>query len=112
MESYKNEPFIPEYDLAIKGIVSEIFKEQSAAAVKRLREAFIKLLINGIPPEFIFMGMLKEIMKKPKSERFQMNVINECSLFENRSQNGQKAIMHLEAFVAKIMCLLVDKNSN
>jgi replication factor C subunit 3/5 len=112
LEAYKNEPFIPEYDVSIKGIVSEIFKEQSAATVKRLREAFLKLLINGIPPEFIFMGLLKEIMKKPKSEKFQMNVINECSFYENRSQNGQKAIMHLEAFIAKIMCLLVDKNNN
>ena len=112
MEAYKTEPYVPEYDLSIKGIVSEIFREQSAATVKKLREAFMKLLINGIPPEFIFIGMLKEIMKKPKSERFQMNVINECSFFENRSQNGQKAIMHLEAFVAKIMCLLVDKNNN
>ena len=112
MEAYKNEPFVPEYDQSIKGIVTEIFKEQSAATVKRLREAFLKLLVNGIPPEFIFMGMLKEIIKKPKSEKFQMCVINECSFFENRSQNGQKAIMHLEAFIAKIMCLLVDKNLN
>ena len=72
----------------------------------------MKLLINGIPPEFIFMGVLKEIMKKGKSEKFQMNVINECSFFENRCQSGQKAIMHLEAFIAKVMCLLVDKNLN
>lgn len=84
MESYKNEIFIPEYDAAIKGIANEMFKEQSAACVKRLREAFLKLLVNGVPCEFIFVNLLKEIFKKPKHEKFKIAVINAASVFENR----------------------------
>jgi len=61
-----------------------MFKEQSAVTVRKLREAFVKLLINGIPPEFIFINLIKEIFKKPKSEKFKIAVINSASIFENR----------------------------
>jgi len=61
-----------------------MFKEQSAGTVRKLREAFIKLLINGIPPEIIFINLVKEIFKKPKSEKFKIAVINAASVFENR----------------------------
>ncbi len=61
-----------------------MFKEQSAAAVRKLREAFIKLLINGIPAEFIFINLIKEIFKKPKSDKFKIAIINAASIFENR----------------------------
>ncbi len=61
-----------------------MFKDQSAGMVRKLREAFVKLLINGIPPEFIFINLIKEIFKKPKNEKFKIAVVNAASFYENR----------------------------
>ncbi|KAL2232875.1 UNVERIFIED_CONTAM: Replication factor C subunit 3 [Sesamum indicum] len=63
----------------VSEIASSIFKEQSPKRLFEVRGKLYELLINCIPPEII--------------------------LKEHRLRLGQKAIFHLEAFVAKFMSI-------
>nr|XP_048334108.1 replication factor C subunit 3-like [Ziziphus jujuba var. spinosa] len=63
----------------ISEIASDIMKEQSLKWLFQVRLKLYELLVNCIPPETI--------------------------LKENRMRLGQKEIFHLEAFLAKFMCI-------
>lgn len=84
LEAYKNEIFVPEYATSIKGIVTEILKDQSAGTVKKLRDAFMKLLINGVPNELIILNLVQDICSRVKSESVKWDIIQWAALYDNR----------------------------
>jgi len=104
-------PFSP--DQVIQDADWEVFLKQTGAAIieqqtpKRLlevRSRFYELLTHCIPPDVIFKGLLKELIKNCdgtlKSEVTQL-----AAYYEHRLQLGTKPIYHLEAFTAKFMSI-------
>lgn len=106
LESYSKKIFIPEYVSAIQSICYEIKKEQSPNALKRLRQNILKLIVNGIESEGIILGVTKEMLKIEKNELKQKEIIRWGAIFDERAQNGTKAIFHIEALIARIMLIL------
>lgn len=47
--------------------------------------------------------MVKQLVDKVPDNELKMRFIQEAAFYEHRLRVGQKAIFHLEAFVAKIM---------
>lgn len=47
--------------------------------------------------------MAKQLVDKVPDNELKMRFIQEAAFYEHRLRVGQKAIFHLEAFVAKIM---------
>lgn len=84
LEQYKNDIFIPEYITSIKGICAEIIKDQSPAKLKQLREAFLKLLINGVPTDIIVLNMIRELCTKAKTEDVKRQIISWGCYYDNR----------------------------
>ncbi|KMZ61210.1 Replication factor C subunit 5 [Zostera marina] len=85
-------------------IVSDIMKEQSPKRLFLVRGKLYELLINCIPPGFILKNLLSELLKKLDDE-LKHEVCHWAAHYEHRMQLGQKAIFHLEAFVAKFMSI-------
>ena len=73
-------------------------------ATCQVRTRLYELIAHCIPPEVIFVGIQKELVKvcdgELKTELCQM-----AAFYEHRLQKGNKAIYHLEAFVAKFMAI-------
>lgn len=69
---------------SIKGIAKEILNEQSAGALKRLREPYMKLLVNGVPNEIIIINLVKELCLLIKSEEIKIELIKWASFYDNR----------------------------
>ncbi|KAJ9505407.1 hypothetical protein QJQ45_007145, partial [Haematococcus lacustris] len=67
-----------------------------------VRGKLYELLANCIPPDVILKGLLAELLKKLDDEMKQELVLW-AAFYEHRLCEGQKAIFHLEAFVAKFM---------
>ncbi|GMN38987.1 hypothetical protein TIFTF001_008206 [Ficus carica] len=85
-------------------IASDIMKEQSPKRLYQVRQKLYELLVNCIPPEIILKRLLYELLKKLDAE-LKHEVCRWAAYYEHRMRLGQKAIFHIEAFVAKFMSI-------
>eukprot|EP00898_Chlorokybus_atmophyticus_P007285 jgi/Chlat1/7558/Chrsp63S07060 len=93
-----------DWELFVTDIASDILSEQSPKRLLGVRQMLYELLVNCIPPEIILKTLALELMKKLDAE-LKNEVIHWAAYYEHRLQCGQKAIFHLEAFVAKFMAI-------
>ena len=92
----------PDWELYICEIAADILNEQSAKRLYMVRGKLYELLVNCIPPEVILRRLALELMRKLDDE-LKRSTAEAAAFYEHRLQEGQKAIFHLEAFVAKFM---------
>ena len=73
-----------------------------------MRAKLYELLANCIPPELIFKTLVDELVRSMDDE-LKHQVVHWAAFYESRLVGyGQKAIYHLEAFVAKVMTMYKD----
>ncbi|KAM0022981.1 putative AAA+ ATPase domain, DNA polymerase III, clamp loader complex, gamma/delta/delta subunit [Helianthus debilis subsp. tardiflorus] len=103
---FTNNQVIPPMDWEeyVTEIASDIMKEQSPKRLFQVRGKLYELLVNCIPPEIILKRLLFELLKKLDSE-LKHEVCHWAASYEHRMRLGQKAIFHIEAFVAKFMSI-------
>jgi hypothetical protein len=70
--------------MSIRTICTDLIKEQSAPSLKKQRDAFLKLLINGVPCDIIILNMVKELCLQLKSEDKKRQIISWASFYDNR----------------------------
>lgn len=88
----------------VSEISSDIMREQSPKRLFQVRGKLYELLSNCIPPEVILKRLLSELLKK-LDEELKLEVSHWAAYYEHRMRQGQKAIFHLEAFIAKFMSI-------
>ncbi|KAJ8506616.1 hypothetical protein OPV22_007502 [Ensete ventricosum] len=88
-----------DWEQYVSEIASDIMKEQSPKRLFSVRGKIYELLVNCIPPEIILKKLLSELLKKLDSE-LKHEVCHWAAYYEHRMRLGQKAIFHIEAFVA------------
>jgi len=96
--------FTPEWERAIDNIANMALEEPSPKRLKLLREKVNELLVACIPSDLIFRRLTDKLVNKVD------NVLNaefaRCAAFhQHRCKQGSKDIMHIEAFLARIMAL-------
>ncbi|PIA59865.1 hypothetical protein AQUCO_00400616v1 [Aquilegia coerulea] len=93
-----------DWEQYVSEIASDIMQEQSPKRLFMVRGKLYELLINCIPPEIILKRLLSELLKKLDAE-LKHEVCHWAAYYEHRMRLGQKAIFHIEAFVAKFMSI-------
>ncbi|KAI3924410.1 hypothetical protein MKW98_032611 [Papaver atlanticum] len=93
-----------DWEQYITEIASDILQEQSPKRLFVVRGKLYELLINCIPPVLILKRLLFELLKKLDAE-LKHEVCYWAAYYEHRMRLGQKAIFHMEAFVAKFMSI-------
>lgn len=103
---FTNNQAIPPMDWEeyVAEVASDIMKEQSPKRLFQVRGKLYELISNCIPPDVILKRLLFELLKKLDSE-LKHEVCHWAAYYEHRMRLGQKAIFHLEAFVAKFMSI-------
>ncbi|XP_060524262.1 replication factor C subunit 3 [Cylas formicarius] len=94
----------PDWRIFIKKTANAIVHQQSLNNLMKVRENLYELLTNGIPPEIIFKYLVQELVLKCDQQIIPA-VLHEAAIYEHRMSQGNKHIVHLEAFVVKFMCL-------
>ncbi|KAL1922833.1 uncharacterized protein VTP21DRAFT_9209 [Calcarisporiella thermophila] len=97
---------IPPYDWEefVKQIAQMIVKEQSPTRLAQVRAKLYELLCHCIPPNIILKTLAFELIATVDTE-LKGEITKQAAAYEHKLQCGQKAIFHLEAFVAKVMCV-------
>ncbi len=93
-----------DWELYVAQIAREILSEQSPKALFQVRNRLYELLVNAISPELVLRTLSAELLAKLDSE-LKHEVVAYAAFFDHRLQLGQKAIIHLEAFVARFMAI-------
>ncbi|XP_041980135.1 replication factor C subunit 3 [Aricia agestis] len=94
----------PDWQVFIRETASMILSEQSPKKLGEVRQKLYELIIHGIPPDMIFAGLLKELVRNCDMA-MKCQVASYAAEYEHRMRQGNKAIFHLEAFVAKFMAI-------
>jgi len=91
-----------DWELVCMDIASLLMREQSNKRLLLVRTRFYELLTHAIPADAIFERVTTELLRSADQEI--APAICECAAeYEHRLGQGQKAIIHLEAFAARFM---------
>eukprot|EP00826_Nyctotherus_ovalis_P021148 TRINITY_DN1676_c0_g2_i2.p1 TRINITY_DN1676_c0_g2~~TRINITY_DN1676_c0_g2_i2.p1 ORF type:complete len:396 (-),score=112.37 TRINITY_DN1676_c0_g2_i2:38-1225(-) len=96
---------VPQYEIFIQEIATDVMREQSPRQLKEIREKFDELLVKLVPAREIFWILLKSLLAKTPKE-IHLEIVAAAATYDHRAQIGSKPIMHLEAFTAKAMSII------
>nr|XP_045594943.1 replication factor C subunit 3-like [Procambarus clarkii] len=102
--SAQQEICVPDWETFLQGTAAKIVEEQSPNRLLEVRERIYELLTHCIPPEVIFKGLLKELVRNCDGE-LKCEVTRLAAYHEHRLNLGSKAIYHIEAFIASFMAI-------
>ncbi|XP_064637150.1 replication factor C subunit 3-like [Lineus longissimus] len=94
----------PDWEVFLRETAIQIVQEQSPKRLFEVRGRLYELLTHCIPPDVIMKGLLNELIINCDGQ-LKADVTRIAAFYEHRLQLGQKAIFHLEAFVAKFMSI-------
>lgn len=94
----------PDWQVFIRDTASMILSEQSPKKLGEVRQKLYELIIHGVPPDMIFGGLLRELVRNCDMA-MKCQVASLAAQYEHRMRLGNKPIFHLEAFVAKFMAI-------
>lgn len=75
--------------------------------MKQIRNHLYELLVHCIPPTEIFKRILTKLCSKTDQQLIPQ-ITEAAAIYESRMQSGTKPIFHLEAFVARFICIYRD----
>jgi replication factor C subunit 3/5 len=107
----KKEDFKENWKEEIKKIIEKIFTDQSPTAIKSLRASFYELLTNQVPPSNIVKEMLVQFITKIQDEEGKSRAKEIAVMIDTQICQGDKAIIHLESFVVKLMIIVHDSSN-
>ncbi|KAK2176741.1 hypothetical protein NP493_643g03010 [Ridgeia piscesae] len=93
-----------DWEVYLRETANMIGQEQSRKRLVEVRARLYELLTHCIPPEVIMRVLLQELVANCDGQ-LKSEVTQIAAYYEHRLQMGQKAIYHLEAFVAKFMSI-------
>ncbi|KAK6017732.1 hypothetical protein OSTOST_16743, partial [Ostertagia ostertagi] len=101
----------PEWEIYLRETAELMIKKQNNENILAVRERLYELISRCIQPNLIFLYLLRELLKRcpPSAKR---EVIEMAALYEHRLTRGQKAIIHLEAFVVAFMDIYLNSTSS
>ncbi|XP_070607802.1 replication factor C subunit 3 [Erythrolamprus reginae] len=104
-------PFTPDQDISeadwemyLRETANAIVSQQTPQRLFEVRGRLYELLTHCIPADIIIKGLLSELLNNCDGQ-LKGEVTQMAAFYEHRLQLGNKAIYHLEAFVAKFMAL-------
>ncbi|ROT79175.1 putative replication factor C subunit 3 [Penaeus vannamei] len=95
---------VPDWEVFLQETAAKIVEEQSPNRLLDVRGRIYELLTHCIPPEVIFKGLLKELVRNCDGE-LKCEVTRLAAYHEHRLNLGSKAIYHIEAFIAAFMAI-------
>ncbi|KAJ1786296.1 hypothetical protein LPJ67_003630 [Coemansia sp. RSA 1938] len=96
------ETVLPEWELYTRDIAAAVLREQTPAQLLAVRKQLYEVLGHCIPPAVV-LKVVAACLIDGVDEPLKPVVAHHAAFYEHRMQTGQKAIVHLEAFVAKFM---------
>ncbi|KAJ2161075.1 Replication factor C (RF-C) subunit [Coemansia sp. RSA 552] len=96
------EAIVPEWELYTRDIAADALAKQTPAQLMAVRKKLYEVLTHCIPPSTV-LKIVALCLVEAVDDSLKPAVARYAAFYEHRLQTGQKAIVHLEAFMAKFM---------
>ena len=96
-------PVLPHWQSFLKKLAKKVVDKPTPAGVDEIRADLFQLMALMLPTELIFEHLVRELMPLVSSDRARVALIDLASAYEYRSRISNKAIIHIEAFIAQLM---------
>ncbi|KAL3229001.1 Replication factor C subunit 5 [Nakaseomyces bracarensis] len=108
MQLKESTPVIkPDWMVVIVKLANKIRKERSVGSLIECRAVLYDLLAHCIPAKIILQELTFALIADHNTpESSKMEIVDHASVFDERLCLGNKAIFHLEGYIAKVMCTL------
>ncbi|QEU61716.1 Rfc5 [Kluyveromyces lactis] len=94
----------PDWQLVIHKMARKILKERTVNNLVECRSINYDLLAHCIPAKTIVHELTTQLLSDVQSDSLKLAIIDTACTFDHRLNLGNKAIYHLEGFIAKTMC--------
>ncbi|KAG0672270.1 Replication factor C (RF-C) subunit [Kluyveromyces marxianus] len=94
----------PDWQLVIHKMTRKIMKERNVNSLVECRSINYDLLAHCIPARTIIHELSMQLLEDSKSDSLKLAVIDAACTYDERLCLGNKAIYHLEGFIARVMC--------
>ncbi|ORX72276.1 P-loop containing nucleoside triphosphate hydrolase protein [Linderina pennispora] len=95
---------IPEWEEHLRIIARSALHQQTPAQLMAIRKQLYEVLAHCIPSTTILKTVALQLVEHV-DQALKPEVIHHAAFYEHRLQSGQKAIVHLEAFMARFMSI-------
>lgn len=95
----------PDWELYARKTADLIIRDQSPKQLLEVRGKLYELLTHAIPARLIIKTLTDRLVETTE-EDLRGAIVDKASQYEIRCRQGNKAIFHLEAFVAHVMSLI------
>jgi replication factor C subunit 3/5 len=105
-------PYTPTWARIITIIVDEVLNKNNynikkfPELIKEIRDLLYQLFITNIDFHIIIKEIMNDIKSKISDNELKYKIIEETSKFENRISQGTRHIIHLEAYLIKIIQII------
>ena len=105
-------PYTPSWARIITIIVDEVLNKKNynikkfPELIKEIRDLLYQLFITNIDFHIIIKQIMNDMKSKISDIELKYKIIEETSKFENRISQGTRHIIHLEAYLIKIMQII------
>jgi replication factor C subunit 3/5 len=82
------------------------------SVMKKIREQFYILFITNIPTQLIIRKIMLKLIIKTENLKLKYNIIDITSIFEQRLSQGTRHIIHIEAYIARLIYLFTSYHNN
>jgi replication factor C subunit 3/5 len=93
-----------DWEIYLRETANMIVEQQSPRRLLDVRARIYELLTHCIPAHIIIKGLLQELVVNCDGQ-LKAEVTAMAASYEHRLQLGNKAIFHIEAFIAKFMSI-------
>jgi replication factor C subunit 3/5 len=115
LEMYKyNITYEKNWELVIDNIIETLIdpsirnNKKLYSTMKKIREQFYVLFITNIPTQIIIRKIMTKLLEKVDDLKLKYNIIDITSIFEQRLSQGTRHIIHMEAYIARLIYLFTN----
>jgi FKBP-type peptidyl-prolyl cis-trans isomerase (trigger factor) len=105
-------PFTPSWHRIISIIVDAVLNKKNynikkfPDLIKEIRDLLYQLFITNIDFHIIIKEIMNDMKSKISDNEIKYKIIEETSKFENRISQGTRHIIHLEAYLIKVIQII------
>lgn len=104
------------WELVVDNIVTNLLdtsiynNKKLYSSLKKIREQFYILFITNIPTQIIIRKIMIKLLEKINDLKLKYYIIDITSIFEQRLSQGTRHIIHMEAYIVRLIYLFTNYN--
>jgi replication factor C subunit 3/5 len=111
--SYENN-WMQVIDEIVEMITDDTIKNNKKlySTIKRIREKYYILFITNISTQIIIRNIMLKLLNVINNIEIKYKIIDITSIFEQRLSQGTRHIIHIEAYISRLIELFTNNNNN